>query len=79
MFGKCKACAEKDARIRELREHIQVLRALVVPEFSPLPVVEVPDGVSEPPEDETLIATKKQQLEEAHKAALERDRMLGGA
>lgn len=79
MFGKCRVCQEKEVRIRELKEQISVLRSLALPEYSPLPIVEVPDVVSQRPEDETLAATKKQQLEAARKAALERDQMLGGA
>lgn len=39
MFGPCKVCVSKDARIADLKEQIAHLRGLVFPVHGPLPTV----------------------------------------
>lgn len=83
MFGKCKVCIEKEARIQELKDQVLHLRTLVYP------VQDNSTNYSDPFEDD--ISPKrfvvnpeesKEVREELHKedvaVAEERDRLLSG-
>ena len=80
MFS-CKACAEKDKRILELKEQIVYLRSLVYPqnfEDSDLPAAVTAPTPSPETYDQELTKLQEQQSAEQEEIRRERDRLLSG-
>jgi hypothetical protein len=79
---KCKACPEKDARIKELKEQILYLRSLVLPVNDPYnpPLIEQEADKAMSASDQPIVATEEQyeELKKLDDTLSERDKLLSG-
>lgn len=79
MFGPCKICKEKDARIYDLKSQLETLRKLV---FTPTSASSIPvlsleaDRILSGSDESTSLT--KAQIEEMNEIESERSRLLSG-
>lgn len=82
MFGRCKICAEKDARISDLKEALNKFTALMSPPRSPMPLhasdVEVEADLLLSGKDEVLNPYTPEELKQMQDEADEASSLLAG-